>query len=82
MHHGLEDMPERVALAEPPVTVLRERRMIGDTILDAEIAEPPIGQIEPHFLAEPALRANAVGIADDQHRIISSGSIEGRPVWL
>ncbi len=31
MHHALEHVPERVALAEPPVTVLRERRMVGDT---------------------------------------------------
>jgi hypothetical protein len=35
-----------------------------------------------HLLAEPAFRTDAEAIADDKIRIISSGSIEGRPISL
>ena len=31
------------------------------------MAEPPIGQIEIHFLAKTPFRANAETITDDQH---------------
>src|SRR5256885_124690 len=44
-HHRLEDMPERIAVAKPTVTVLREGGVIRHGTIQAEPAEPPIGQI-------------------------------------
>jgi hypothetical protein len=35
-----------------------------------------------YFFAQPALGANAKTVADDQLRIINSGSMDGLPVWL
>jgi hypothetical protein len=49
------------------MTVLREGRVIRHLALQAQAAEPAIGQVQMHFLAEPALRANAEAIADEQH---------------
>jgi hypothetical protein len=46
---------------------LREGRVIRQLALQAQAAEPAIGQVQKHFLAEPALRANAEAIADEQH---------------
>lgn len=65
--HRLEPMPECAALLESPVAVDRVRRVIGRRILDAQSAEPPIGETELHLLAQPALGADAIRISHDQH---------------
>ena len=36
-------------------------------VVEVELAEPPIRQMQLDFLAEPALRADAVAVADDEH---------------
>ena len=41
--------------------------MIGDWVGQVETAKPAIGQVEMHFLTEPALRPNAMRISNDQH---------------
>ena len=51
--HGLEEMPEQVAVAEPAVTVLREGRVIRDWIDQIEAAEPSIRQVQMNFLTQP-----------------------------
>src|SRR5581483_9301725 len=44
-----------------------ERRMVGYPILDAELAKPPICQIDLHLRAQPPLRADRKHIANYQH---------------
>src|ERR1700728_4413892 len=44
-----------------------EYRVIGDPVLNAELAEPPVGQVDLDFSAQPALRAERKHIANDQH---------------
>src|SRR5215470_9910682 len=54
----LEHAPENPAVAKPFVTGTRERRMVGDLVLDAQSAEPAIGKVDLHFTARRPLRAN------------------------
>ena len=83
--NALKELTEQIAVAEPAMAVLGKRRMIRDVALQAEPAEPAIGEIEMHLLAQPALRANAHDIADDQHpdhqfgidRGAADGAVEG-----
>ena len=42
-HHLLEHSAQGIALAEALVPRTAEHRMIGDFVLDAELAKPPIG---------------------------------------
>ena len=79
-HHVLEDTTEKIAFAKEPMPVLREGRMIGNRAIEAETAEPAIGEIEIDLLAQTTLGTDAETISDKHIRIINSGSIEGRPV--
>jgi hypothetical protein len=45
----------------------REHRMVGDNVLDAELAEPTIGKVHLHLGADTPLRADRKHVADDQH---------------
>ena len=36
-------------------------------VVEVELAEPPVGQMQLDFLAQLALRADAVAVADDEH---------------
>src|SRR3990170_3657704 len=88
LHHRLEQMAENVALPETTVAVLREGRVIGHLAFQAQSAEPPISQIEVHFLAQAPFRTNATAVADDQHpdhqfridRRSTGGAVEGGEV--
>jgi hypothetical protein len=60
-------MTEQVAVAEPFVTGTAERRMIQDLVLDAQAAEPAIGQIDLDLTTQRALRADRKQLADEQH---------------
>jgi hypothetical protein len=44
------------------MAVLREGGMVGHITFQAEPAEPPVGQVEVHFFAQPAFRADAVAM--------------------
>src|SRR5271166_5685405 len=44
-----------------------EHRMVGYPVLDAELAKPPICQIDLHLGAQPPLRADRKHIANYQH---------------
>jgi hypothetical protein len=50
-HHGLEQLAQKIALAEAAVAVLGERRMIGDVAVEPQATKPPIGQIEVDLVA-------------------------------
>jgi hypothetical protein len=54
--------------------------MIRDRVLNTELAEPTIGKVHLHFTADQPLRADCKYIATTSIRIISSGSIDGRPM--
>ena len=41
--------------------------MVGHLAVEAEAAEPAIGQVQVDLLAQPPLRADAKAVADDQH---------------
>lgn len=41
--------------------------MVRHRILQAKAAEPPIGQVQMHFLTESAFGADAIAVADNQH---------------
>src|SRR6202521_5066524 len=66
-HDSLEDPTQGVTLPEAFVPRTTEYRVIGDPVLNAELAEPPVGQVDLDFSAQPALRAERKHIANDQH---------------
>jgi hypothetical protein len=45
------------AIAEAAVVIDRERRMIGHLVVEIEPAEPPISELQLHFLAQPPFKA-------------------------
>ncbi|PWC56069.1 hypothetical protein TSO221_03245 [Azospirillum sp. TSO22-1] len=49
------------------VTVLGKGRVVRNVALQAEPAEPAVGEVQMHLLAQPALRADAAAVADKQH---------------
>ena len=80
--HGLERLAQQIALAKAAVTVLGKRRMVRNVAAECQATKPVLGQIEVELLAQPTLGANTEAAADDHVRIISSGSIDGRPTSL
>ena len=63
----LKDAPQKIALAETAMPVLREGGVIGDIAVEPEPAEPPVCQVEMDLFAEPPLGADTEAVADDQH---------------
>ena len=63
----LEQLAQQIAVAEAPMPVLREGRVVGHRAVQAEPAEPAIGEIEVNLFAQPPLRADAEAVTDDQH---------------
>jgi hypothetical protein len=58
---SLEHPPEDVAVAKTFVASPRERerRVIGQLVLDAQAAKPAVDQIDLHLAAQCSFRANA-----------------------
>src|SRR5262249_48483365 len=56
-----------ISFAEALIARPREGRMIRDSILDTELAEPSIGEVHLHFAAKQPLRADREDIPHDQH---------------
>jgi hypothetical protein len=56
--------------------------MIRHLVFEIETAEPPIGKVQFDLLAKLPLETNAIAVATISIRIMSSGSIEGRPISL
>src|SRR5262249_60882199 len=65
--HRLENMAQDVAVAEAAMTIDRERRVIGNLVVEIKPAEPAVGQMQLNLLTQPPLKANAVAVANDQH---------------
>ena len=82
-HRRLEQMAQQLALAETPVPVLREGGVVGNAVVQIEAAKLAIRQVQMHLFAEPPFRSDAETISQPASiRISSSGSTDGRPVWL
>jgi hypothetical protein len=58
-----------------------EGGVIGDTVFQAQVAEPSIGQVDLNLPAKLALRSDGEHLSDDQHPDHRTGSIEGRQAW-
>jgi len=56
--------------------------MVRNVALQAEPAEPPIGEVQVNLLAQPALRADAEAVAHDQHPDHQLRVDQGRPISL
>ena len=78
---AFEDQAEQIAIAELPVSLLREGRVVRDLAIEAKPTEPPVSQVEVNLVEEPAFGADPGPIADQQHPHDQFG-IEGRPRWL
>ena len=53
--------------------------MVRDVAVQAEPAKPPVGEVQVHLVAEPALGPDAEAVADDQHADHQLGVNRGSP---
>jgi len=76
----LEHPAKNISIAETLVAGARERRMIRHSILDAQLAEPAIGEFT--CTSRQISRSDRIAktYPTTSIRIISSGSIDGRPM--
>jgi hypothetical protein len=65
-HYGLENVPKGITLAKAALPIDQEPRMVRH-IVEIEAIEPPLGKAKLHLLAQPALRTDAVAVADNQY---------------
>jgi hypothetical protein len=56
-----------VALAKSAIAVLGESRMTRHGSFQPQPAEPAIGQVEMHLIAQLPLGTNAISVANEQH---------------
>ena len=66
-HHRLEQVAEEIALAKAAMAVLGEGGVVRHLALQAEAAEPAVGQVQVHLFAQAPLGADAEAVADHQH---------------
>src|SRR4029450_13664150 len=62
-HHALEHPAQDIALTKALMQRTAEHRMIGNPVLDTELAKPSVGQIDLHLSANPSLRADRIHVA-------------------
>src|SRR5664279_2846178 len=67
LDHTLEYLTKDAAVAEALIASTRERRMIRDFVLDAELAKPAIGKVHLYLTTQQPLGSQPKNIADDQH---------------
>ena len=63
----LEHTAKNIAVAEAVIAGTRERRVVGDLVLDAELAEPAVCEVHLHLTAKRPLRADGEHVTDDEH---------------
>src|SRR6201985_1442560 len=64
---ALEHAAKNLSLTEALIAGTRKHRMIGDSVLDTEPAEPAVGKIHLHFTTEQPFRTDRKNIPHDQH---------------
>src|SRR5262245_29415629 len=65
--HRLEYLAEDITVAKAAMTNDRERRMIGNFIVEIEPTEPAIGEVQFDFLAQLPLKTDTEAVADNEH---------------
>ena len=75
-----EQAAQQITLAETPMPVLREGRVIGHLTIEAKPTEPAISQVEVHLLAQSSFGADARAITNQQHPDQQLG-IDRRPTY-
>jgi hypothetical protein len=66
-NHGLEYVPQHIAVAETAMTIFGERRMVWHVAIKTQPAEPSIREVQVNLLAQPPLGSDTEAIADNQH---------------
>src|SRR5579863_665773 len=66
-NYALENMAQDLALTEAAEPVHRERRVVRNLVVEIELAEPAVGKMQGHFLAQLALMTNAIAVTDQEH---------------
>lgn len=61
------------------MTVLGEGEVVGHVAVQAQSAEPPIGQVEMHLFTQAPLRPDAEAVANQQHADQQFGIDRGAP---
>jgi hypothetical protein len=54
--NGLEQLAQQIAIAEAAMPILEERRVVRHLAIEAEPAEPAVGEVQVHLLT-PAVRS-------------------------
>jgi hypothetical protein len=67
LDHFLEQHAVNVAVAKAAIAVLGKGRMIRHGSFQPQPAEPAIGQVEMHLIAQLPLGTDAIGVANQQH---------------
>ena len=63
----LKHKTECFSFPEASEAVFRESRVVRDLVFDAQTAKPAIGQVQFHFFAQTAFRADTQAVTDEQH---------------
>ena len=67
LENRLENLPQQITVAEAPMPVLRECRVVGNAIGKIEPTEPPICQVQMNLFAQPPFRPDPQALSDQQH---------------
>ncbi len=78
---ALEGETEDILVAKALIAGAGESGVIGDLVLDAEAAEPAIGEVHLNLPAECALRADREHIPEDEHPDHQLRIDRRPPVW-
>ena len=76
---ALEHLSHQPAVAEAPMAVLGEGGVVGHLPLKAEPAEPAVGEVQIHLLAQSPLGTDAEEVAHQQHAHHEFGGDRGPP---
>src|SRR5262249_25482669 len=80
--HPPQHPPQNVPIAKPAPAINRERRMIGNLVIELEAAEPTITEMKFDLLAQLPFKADAIAVADNEHPDHQLRIDRGRPMSL
>jgi hypothetical protein len=82
LHHGLEEVPQDVALPEAAMAAAREGGMVRNLAVQSQTAEPSIGEVKVDFSQSRRSDRMPMQYPTTSIRIINSGAPDGRPIVL
>ena len=62
-----EQLAQQVAVAEAAMAVFRDGRMVGHIPVEPQSAEPAIGKVQMHLVAQPTLGTDPHAVTDNEH---------------